>query len=640
MFRISCPSCSKRLKFKDQSRVGKRVKCPQCGESFVIALPDTDDEVEMELVQPPVPETPTATPGPLMGTSARYVPDDSTEAGLAAAPQIESPTARPDFETVVPEHASPAVSVSPAPLVFDSGDAAPSQVSKLRERRKRGRRMGWMFGLLGTILVGGIGTAMFVYEPEQQTEEKKQIVRNETWDAEQQELKAAAFAAEDVSPTDGKPIDLKYMPPGASVVVHLHASEVWSDDDSRREFVYALGPLGKWLEARIRELTRFEPKEIEALTIGIGLGPRESEPEISAVVRLHEAQQRSVFIRQRIQGQRDPAFTEAVYVGEKQAWLIVDDKTFAVGPAELAADLVASMSYSADPSDDLRMLMDKTDSDRHVTVLVDRSALEIHTSALFDESIQPALVQFTDWLGKDVDALVASLHVGDKLFLETLFRSGTGTTPGKLNRHIRSRVNELPSDVLAMVRKMTPRRKGPRQIIARFPAMMQAVAAASDSGIGDRLVQLTTVLPERAIPNLAVGTILTWDESTRTDFDREVTTKPKDTGPKLPATLAERLKLKIEIEFSRTPLQEAFSMLGEDTGINFIIDGDGLKLAGYTQNMPQTFNLGKTSVSSGVKQILKQYDKMVLTADAKTMTVTVTTKDGLEASGATEFVLP
>ena len=626
MYRIPCPACGKTLKFKDASRIGRKAKCPKCSHPFVVTLPSDDtDEVEMELVQP----TPTE---PLPGTSARWVPDEP--------PAIESPTVVPtEFETTVPrEVAAPA-----GPLFIPPDDAIPSPVSKLRERNRRRGRFGWVFGMFGALLIGGIGLAAYVYQGKQPVkDDANKIVENKEWTAEKKSLEDAAVAAQDVSPTDGQPIDLKYLPPGASIVVHLHPSELWSNEDSRREFIFALGPLGKWLAENVRTLTQFEPQEIEQLTIAIGLGARETEPEISAVVKLLEAQQRSVFIRQRVKGQRDPAFTRDVYVGDRQSWLVIDDKTFAVAPADLAAELVASADYAADPSDDLRLMLEKTDTDRHITVMVDRSALEIHTAYLFDESVQAALVQFTDWLGKDVDAVTASLHLGDRFFLETLFRSGTGTTPGKLNRHVRSRVDELPGDVLDMVQLMTPRRKGPRQIIARFPAMLQAVAAASDSGIGDRLVQLTTVLPERAIPNLAVGTILTWNESTRTDFKRTRTTSttPATKKPQLPATLADRLKLKIELEFNRTPLQEAFALLGEDVGINFKLDGDGLKLAGYTQNMPQTFNLGVGSVASGVKEIMKQYDKMVLTADEKTMTVTVTTKAALEASGKSAFVLP
>ncbi|MFK7817252.1 MAG: hypothetical protein AB8G99_00915, partial [Planctomycetaceae bacterium] len=560
MYRIPCPSCSKTLKFKDASRIGRKAKCPKCGHLFVVTLPGSEDtdEVEMELVQP----TPV---DPMEGTSARWIPDEPTNPGF------ESPTAIPDFETTVPREVAAPVSPA-APLFIAPDDAVPSPISKLRERNKRRGRFGWVFALFGVLLVGGIGLAAYVYQGTQSAEvTKNKLVENKEWTAEKKSLEAAAVAAQDVSPTDGDPIDLKYLPPGASIIVHLHPSELWSDDDSRREFIFALGPLGKWLEGRVQTLTRFEPKEIEQLTIAIGLGPRESEPEISAVVRLHEAQQRSVFIRQRVKGQRDPAYTRDVYVGDANAWLLVDDKTFVVGPAHLAADLVASVEYAADPSEDLRLMIEKTDANRHVTVMVDRSALEIHTSELFYESVQTAFEKFNDWLGKDVDSVTASLHLGDQFFLETLFRSGTGTTPGKLNRHIRSRVDELPVDVLEMARLMTPRRKGARQIIARFPAMLQAVAAASDSGIGERWVQLTTVLPERAIPNLAVGTILTWNESTRTDFSRERTTSaaPQTKKPTRPTTLAERLGMKIELEFNRTPLQEAFAMLGEDVGITF-----------------------------------------------------------------------
>jgi len=284
-------------------------------------------------------------------------------------------------------------------------------------------------------------------------------------------------------------------------------------------------------------------------------------------------------------------------------------------------------------------LLQETDTDRDITLLVDRSALEIHTPTLLPERVRPAMVQFTDWLGKDVDSAIFSLHLGERMYLETVLRNGTGTTPAKLNRHVRSKLRELPTDVLEMVRFMRPGRSGPRKVIARFPAMTQALAAATDSGIGARFVQLTTVLPERALPNLAVGTMLTWDESTRTNFARErveVTEKPK---PKLPTTLASRLQMKIEVDFNRTPLQEAFALLGEDIGVKFKLDGDGLKLAGYTQNMAQSFNLGTVPAIDGLKKILSQYDKMVLVADEANMGMKVTTTDGIEASGEKAYAL-
>lgn len=591
----------------------------------------------MELVEPPLPTRAPVTPEPPVGTSARWVPDDPVgPAGQPVQPDpIETPTAALGPDTDV----RGATQTVQPPLVIAPETEIASPVAEIRKRNRKRSRTGLILSILGMVLTAGIGTAAFIYQPAKPDDETKEVVRNKEWEAEKKQLKAAAVAVKEVSPTNGEPIDLRYLPPGANIIVQLRPSEIWSDVDSRRELVFALGPLGKWLEDSIRSLSSFEPKEIEQLTIAVGLGPRESEPEISAVVRLHEAQQRSTFVRQRIDGQRDSEFTEAVYVGEHHSWLLIDEKTFAVGPKLLAADLVAASSYAADPSEDLRALASRTDRNRHVTVLVDTSALEIHTPTLFGESLQPMVVEFTDWLGKDVDGVAISMHFGETLFLETLVRNGTGSTAARLNRHLQSRVNELPSDILNMVQHMRPRRKGPRQILARFPAMTKAFSAATESGITDRMVQLTTLLPERAIPNLAVGTILAWDESTRTDFSR--TRAPASSQPvtKLPETLAGRLETVIEVEFNNTPLQDAVTMMGEETGINFKLDGGGLKLASYTQNELQTFNLGRVPVREGIKKIMSKFPLMVLVADEATKTITITTKDAIAASGATAYEL-
>ncbi len=675
MYRIACPQCGKTLKFKSASRIGKKAKCPKCSHSFVLTLPQAEptDEVELQLAPPVQPPTPVSPQQPMTGTSARWVPDTPGQAPVvpqtppASVPQVPvqpqipqvavpqapiPPTApvgvpqpqvpavpprpQPELTVGVPDPSFTTVQLKDGQAVFPVGQPVTSPLSEIRKRNRKRGKSGLILGVIGLLLASGVGVAAFLNDSGDGPVEsgKPEVVANQEWNDEKKALQESATAAANVSPTSGKPIDMKYLPPGANIVIHTYPARLWSEQDSRREFMFALGPLGTWLSERISTLTNFEPKEIEKLTIAIGLGPRESEPEISAVVRLVEAQQRTVIIRQRFKAARDPEVQNAdVYIDDTRAWMLIDEKTFSVGPKYLADDLVASQSFPADPSDDLRALMQGTDGDRDITVMIDRSALEIHTPTLFADRLKPAIVKLTDWLGSDVDSAAFSLHSGDRLFMETRLRNGTGTTPAKLNRYLRSRVDELPRDVLDMVRFMRPSRSGPRQIIARFPAMAQAFSAATDSGIGNRFVQLTTILPERAIPNLAVGTILTWDESTRTDFNRErakVTTKSEQ---KLPATLAGRLAMKVEIEFTRTPLQEAFALLGEDIGVTFKLDGDGLKLAGYTQNMAQSFNLGTAAAADGLKKILSQYDKMVLVPDESTMTMKVTTRDGIEGSG-------
>jgi len=151
--------------------------------------------------------------------------------------------------------------------------------------------------------------------------------------------------------------------------------------------------------------------------------------------------------------------------------------------------------------------------------------------------------------------------------------------------------------------------------------------------VGD-VAQFTTVLPAKAAPNLALGTLLAWDESTRTDFTKEPP-KPATNEPKLPDLIVHRLKLPMDVDFRRRPLQEAFNDIGEATHVTFEIDGDALKFAGYTKNMPQTFNLGEVPANQAVKKILSQYEKMCVCITnedkniVKVITYDVAKKEGL-----------
>jgi hypothetical protein len=147
-------------------------------------------------------------------------------------------------------------------------------------------------------------------------------------------------------------------------------------------------------------------------------------------------------------------------------------------------------------------------------------------------------------------------------------------------------------------------------------------------------------MPDRAAPNLALGSLLAWDESTRTDFNRVRSTAPTP-GPSsnLPTSIAERLKLKIDVDFRRTPLQEAFAFIADETNVEIDIEGDALKLAGYTQNMPQTFKLDQVTGKQAIYEITKQYDKMCIVVDEASKKATVMTYQFAEQKGLKPFPL-
>ncbi|TXT23970.1 MAG: hypothetical protein FD138_3142, partial [Planctomycetota bacterium] len=178
-----------------------------------------------------------------------------------------------------------------------------------------------------------------------------------------------------------------------------------------------------------------------------------------------------------------------------------------------------------------------------------------------------------------------------------------------------------------------------------------AYALSTHATSGDRFVSLATALPERAAPNLALAALLTWDESTRTDFTKAAagptTTAPKDTGTKLPELVLDRLnQLPVEIEFTKTPLQDGIKYIAEECKVTIRIDGDGLKDGGYTQNMEQNYKLGKVTGLQALATIVKKYEKerpanpVVLIIDEPQKIAIISSKNYAENKGQKPFQFP
>ncbi|HLQ43473.1 MAG TPA: hypothetical protein VK137_01990, partial [Planctomycetaceae bacterium] len=248
---------------------------------------------------------------------------------------------------------------------------------------------------------------------------------------------------------------------------------------------------------------------------------------------------------------------------------------------------------------------------------------------------------------KHVETVAWSLHLGsEKFHSELLMRNKSSISKTALQQLQKQKLDKLPQELVDMIRGyMDPKTVGPRQIIGRFPAMVKVFSLATHAASGDRYAALTTSLPERAAPNLAIGALLTWDESTRTDFKKSAASdKPKETAAKLPDLVADRLKAKVEIEFTKTPLQEAVKFIAEECKVTIDINGDALKAAGFTKNMEQNLKLGKVTGLEGIAGILKRYEKekvpIVLVIDEAKKTALITTKDFAEKDNLKVFPLP
>jgi hypothetical protein len=597
---IPCPACGSVLKVRNPSLLGRRGKCPKCSHSFVLEAPE---EVALELAD--VPAT---------GVEPRWVPDPS-----AATPPV-----------------FPTVATSPGPVVA----VETTGTERLRALRQKNAKRRWINLAIALIVIAaGGGAGYYVWTHSPPSSPKGSPVANIA-DHDSSPTDGATSSTDlAASPTQGEPILLEMVPAGPRVILHLRPAELWQPESLGEEFRFCLGPVGQFLEAQIKTLCLRPPQDIEEVLFAWIPGQRGTPPDVTTVVRLKAEAKKSELL-DALGGERIDTYGRPVYVNNNRAALIVDLKTYAIGPASMAEEMVSAVGGQNPLPAGVEDLIRKADRTRHITLLFEPTAVLLDKEFLAPANAQTLLTECMDWFGDDAETVLWSMHLDPKeFFSEVLVRSSTGIRPAALEERMREKLDHLAEELLAAIKFMQPAEVGKRQLIGRVPAMAKVYAMATSSDHDGRHVRFVTPLPDRAAPNLALGTLLAWDESTRTDFNRILTPTAPSTGTKLPTSVAERLKQKLDVDFRRTPLQEAFAYIADEIKVTIDIDGDALKLSGYTQNMPQTFKLDETSGAQAIKEILKNYDKMCVVVDETRGALTVSTYPVAEQKGLTPFKL-
>ncbi len=450
---------------------------------------------------------------------------------------------------------------------------------------------------------------------------------------------------DEFKPTKGEPIPLNMLVGSNNILIHLHPDRIWGSERASQELKASLtADVVTWLETTIKKVTRRNPDQIEELLIGISIVSKVEPPQISTVFRLKAPEKRSALVLEfngdEVSGKGKPL----VMTKDNYAFHVKDDRTIAICPGNLGGDLSEAAEKPLDcVTDGIQALLKASDRDRTVSVFMDVTDVLTYSDQLFEPSALKAVTQVLDWFGPDAETVSWSLNLGNTFHSEVRVRAkgshaGNGkiSTPDSLQVDYSKRFpTAIETDLVNAVRMMHPSRSGFRQIIGRFPAMMEAFRQATIIQTGPSYLTMTTVLPAKAVPNLALGTVLTWDESTRTNFSPSDATSVANAGTALPKTVMGRLKQVFEIEFSRKPLQDAFNFIGDEAQVTFVIDGDALKGAGYTKNMAQTFKLGKVPGTKGLHTILTwpMQEKMCLVVDDAKMEALITTTVVAEAKG-------
>jgi len=634
--------------------LGRKGRCGKCSHKFIMtepappvfaeAAPAPQGKMQFEyaddLPDPGADKT-------MMGISVRYVPDDPrlNERVHDSGPQ------KPVFaggRAHAPHPAAPAVEQFALPEMLpdphvDAGEAHANPVAKVRQKRKQARRRQLIFGGAGLALVAIAAGAFWSMT---QGQSKKPVAKTANSKSSKSQPEAGDDAGDESPKSAGKskqkpgePITLALVPEGARILIHLRPADLWSGPAD--EVRACLGPLGEWLEKTIKARCLLPPAEIDEALFALIPISRDTF-DVAVVVHSTKDLKRSDLISN-FDGELVDKPHEH-YIGKERAWLIHDNRTFASAPKSMAQSLAESVDSPSVTSDGIQAVLSMTDRKRHFTIVCDLEDVRLGVNTLAPENARKLLEGVVDFFGDDVESLAWCLNLGDAegandLRSEVFVRNKLSRSAPKLMADLKQKLGKLPAEVLEVVYMTHPKKIGEKKVVGRFPIMTKIVERSTKFDTAHRLVSMKVELPERAGPNLALGTLLTWNQTTLPGFGTSSKTEvPVVAKSNLPDKIADRLKKKITVDFKREFLYKAVEFIGEETGVQLKLDGPGMKEVGITQNEYQTFAMEDAPATAVLSKMLAP-KKLVLVVDEDKKIATITSMPIVERKNLKVFPL-
>ncbi|HTI50646.1 MAG TPA: hypothetical protein VL475_06840, partial [Planctomycetaceae bacterium] len=457
--------------------------------------------------------------------------------------------------------------------------------------------------VLGSLGIYFFGTSAAPHKLSKDRRKAPELVESDTAEAGSQ----SSQANQPGSRTHGPPLTLQFVPMGARIVIHLRPADLWQRGGPGEEFRLCLGPLGTWVDEQMRTRCLLDPAQIEEALIALIPVSREAF-DVALVVRSVEPIRRSELI-EKLDGELVDQ-PRPHYLTANKAYLLHDARTFAVAPREMTESLLESAEGSGVTSQGIQALLEKTDRNRHFTLVAELEDVRNGVKSLAPSNAHALLNAVVDFFGDEAETIAWSFHLGDAssgrdLFLEVVVRNRPTRSPPHLRDDLHKKLAAVPDEILEIVRRADPPEPGEKKIVGRFPRMIKVLEQAAEINIGKRDVSIQWELPERAAPNLALGARLTWNQTTLPDFGKSPPAPEKPTDrTSLPDTIAERLQKPIDVDFRDEFLYAAVEFVGEEIGVAFKLDGPGMKRVGTTQNEKQKLTLAQTPARTILDRML------------------------------------
>ncbi len=409
-------------------------------------------------------------------------------------------------------------------------------------------------------------------------------------------------AAEDTrllweSPTDGRPLNLGYLSPGAQIIAVLrpHALLAHPEADKIRA---ALGPDGERGIELIEKATIAKLGSIEQLIIGAQVNSA-GNWLVTFVVHTEKPIPREALLARLPSAAEKTDENQTYWLANDRAYYLPNagnGKVLVIAPADAMADIIDLAGNPPPLRRDIERLLDHTDTDRQATIIVAPNSLFSEGQSLFAGELERLRGPLFWFLGDELSGAALSMNWGDDFFLELIATPKLDTTPQKAARIFTQRCSEIPDKLQQYVSTLKSQPYG-QAIVSRFPTMVRKLSAYTRSDFEADHAVLRCYLPVVAGHNLLMAAELTLAESPG------AAAQPIAAGAA--TTLHDRLAKATSLKFAKDTLEAALEQLSQDIGVPIVIRGPDLQAEGITKNQSFGIDLSNKPAEEILVQILR-----------------------------------
>jgi len=311
------------------------------------------------------------------------------------------------------------------------------------------------------------------------------------------------------SPTDGQPVSLRYLPPGAQVFLIVRPADLLAHPEGPR-ILQALGPAFARTQAAWEAAAGLPLSEMEQLIVSFH-DAGDPLPRQTLVVRPQTPVAKESLLQK--WGNPAAASPDAEEYRGSGGWSYLlpagaADGVFVVGRPDQIREIHAAQSAPPAIPVAMEKLLKTSDDRRHLTVLFTPNELVSNFcrdgrpwSLCAPRQVREPL----DWLlGDGMQAVSFSVHVAEASYAELRFVPRLGAMPG-VNpvAEFPGRLQQMPDLV---ERHVAGSNSQGRLAAMRYPQMLRFLHAHSRIGVENNLAVVNVSLPASAIHDLVLAT--------------------------------------------------------------------------------------------------------------------------------------